>query len=120
VVGFNTVADGKTEVVYIETTEPSALKTDGTPANSAQADQGSVTIVGQNAMLEAQLSGGERNLVVFGPLGATFQVETSNNLGDPSSWVETTTSFTMTNLSQTLQLPPDTNSATFYRTMRVQ
>jgi hypothetical protein len=116
-IGLQTLADQKSAFAYLQTTAPVALKADGTLAANVQTGPGRVTIVGQESLVEAQCSGGTRTLIVYGPVGAGYQVESCNVLG---AWSGTTISATMTNLCQTFQLPPDTNAATFYRTLRTQ
>ena len=118
-IGFNAAAGVHTKFVYVTAGAPVALKPDGTTANYTQAGRGRVTIVGPDAMLEPQLAGGTRNLIVYGPLGVSYQVESCNDLGNSGAWSAATTPFTMTNLSQTFQFTPDTNLAAFYRTRQM-
>jgi hypothetical protein len=113
---FNSLVNQRSAFVYLQTGTPVALRTDGTLADYTVGGQGRVTIVGQESLVEAVLAGdGGRNLIVYGPLGASYQVESCNILG-PERWTDTAMSITMTNLFQSFQLAPDTNSATFYRT----
>jgi hypothetical protein len=112
---FNSIAEQKTAVAYLQTDTPLALRADGSPANFTVAGQGRVTIVGRDSMVEAQQIAGVRSLIVYGLLGASYQVQSCNALGS-GSWYDTAMAVSMTNLSQTFQLPPDTNPATFYRT----
>jgi hypothetical protein len=118
-IGFNSVDAPKTMTACLQTDQPMAWYADGTFATNVMTAQGSVTIVGQDSMVEAQLAGGVRNLIVYGPMGATYQVESCNTLNGPGTWADTMAPFTMTNLSQTFTLPPDTNPATFYRTQQM-
>jgi hypothetical protein len=119
-IGFNTIADQESAFVYLQTDTPLALKRDGTLADYAVGGQGRVTIVGEESLVEAVLAGGGRTLVVYGPVGASYQVESCNALGVSGAWTNTDISVTMTNIFRNFQLAPDTNSATFYRTRRTQ
>jgi len=119
-IGFQSIAASKTEYAYLGTEQAQAGKADGTLANQVTADQARVTVVGQDSMIEAQLAGGVRSLIVYGPTGAGYQIESCNALGGSGGWVGVMNPITMTNLSQTILLPPDTNSATFYRTRKTQ
>ncbi|MDR3456867.1 MAG: hypothetical protein P4N60_05435 [Verrucomicrobiae bacterium] len=117
---FNAIAAANTMSASLATEQPLALKTDGTQASHVAADPGQVTVVGEDSMVEARQVDGVRSLIVYGPTGATYQVESCNALGNLGQWVGTADPFIMTNLSQTILLPADTNSATFYRTRMIQ
>jgi hypothetical protein len=119
VIGFNAAAGSKTQFAWVAAGAPVALKPDGTSANYTQAGRGRVVIVGQDAMLEPQLAGGVRNLIVYGPVNASYEVESCNDLGNPAGWSAATPSFTMTNLALAFKFPLDTHSATFYRTRQM-
>jgi hypothetical protein len=119
VIGFNAAAAAQTQFAWITASAPVALKPDGTSANFSEAGQGRVVIVGQDSLLEPRLVGGVRNLIVYGPIGTNYQVESCNDLGNAGGWSAATAPFTMTNLALSFQFPPDTNSAAFYRTRQL-
>lgn len=119
-INFNSFNNQKSAFVYLQTDTPLGVKTDGTFAQQTTTGQGRVTIVGQESLVEAKLAGGLRNLIVYGPVGASYQVESCNSLGMSNGWFGTALSVTMTNLLQPLQFAPDGNAATFYRTRRIQ
>ncbi len=116
---FNTVASEMTKTTYINVNNLLALKTDNTPVQNMETDAARVTIVGQESLIEAHLDNGMRNLVIYGPVGASYQIESCNGLTSPT-WTDVNASITMTNISQSIQLPSDTSNVTLYRARRIE
>jgi hypothetical protein len=119
-INFATRNTSKTSIAYVQTSPTGVLKTDGTTVGQEFGSLGRVTIVGQDSMLEGFSTNGVRNLVLYGPVGAGYIVQSSAGLSTVGNWSDTAYAVTMNGLSQVVQIPLDGSSAIFYRTRRTQ
>ncbi len=92
------------------------LGTNATPAvtNAFSLQSGRVIIVGPQPLLDMQLVGGSRNLVLYGIPGGSYQIQSSTNVGLDGAW-RNFTRVPMTNLSQVFPNLDPAQSSVFFR-----
>jgi hypothetical protein len=75
---------------------------------------GSAIIIGPRPVLDMQLVGGSRDLVLYGIPGLSYQIQSSTNLAQPGDWLDFLT-VAMTNQTQVFSNVDPTSVATFFR-----
>ncbi len=105
---------------WVNTSGVSALQTDGQPVPVAAGGASELVFVGLDSLVEARVgSNGMRNLVLYGPYGSSYMVESTTSLNAPKAWHDEY-SITMNGLSQ-LFLDISSNEPTkFYRARRLK
>jgi hypothetical protein len=92
-----------------------ATRSDAGPLPSALLNDGRVVIIGAQPLVEAfYQNDGQPALMLYGKAGHTYQVETSSDLGNPSSW-SPMAPIVLPTMSQLVPLPPSGPPARFFR-----
>lgn len=96
---------------------PQALQgtnTDGTVAAAFFASPGRIVIVGPQPLLDIQLSGAERNLVLYGIPGESYQLQSSTALANPLGWSDYLR-VPMTNIMEVMSNVDSSPASVFFR-----
>ncbi len=90
----------------------------GQIATTVPGQDSKLVLVGQDSLMEAQLTNGIRQLVLYGPIGANYNVESTPDLAPPCTWTPEF-SMQMTNLCQVFQNISRDTTSKFYRAHRM-
>jgi hypothetical protein len=110
---FATVAPAPSAFVGLRLSHLSAGPTLGSTVPTWLTDDGRVTLVNVQPLLEVEQSGTDLQLTIHGEVGSNLSVLSTPNLTPPVNWSGVWTG-TLSNLSQVITLPM-TDAARFYR-----
>jgi hypothetical protein len=75
---------------------------------------GRVAILGTQPLLESRISGGQRQLVIYGKVGTNYTVQSRTSLAPPATWANRST-VAMTNNVRVIAAPAGPGSLIFYQ-----
>jgi len=114
---FTTQSNDSSAFVQLWPRSPQGTNADASIAGSISTSPGRLVIIGPQPLLDTQLEGTERNLVLYGIPGNSYQIQTSPNIGNPADWTDFM-HLPMTNLMQVIPNLDPTPAAEFFRAYR--
>jgi RHS repeat-associated protein len=97
-----------------------AVQADGIPFTSGVGASGQLVIIGEQPLLEAMLAtNGQRQMVLYGRPARSYAIEANTNLLNVAGWQVALPSVTMTNVTELLEAPDQTQPKVFYRARQV-
>jgi hypothetical protein len=111
---FTTWANDPSAFVQFWPQSPQGTNSDLTPAASISTQPGRLVLIGPQPLLDTQLQGTTRNLVLYGIPGNSYQVQTSSSIVVPRVW----SNFTRVPLTNMMEVVPNldpTPVAAFFR-----
>jgi hypothetical protein len=84
------------------------------PTPTLLVNNGRVTVLGAQGLLEARITGGQRQLTLYGKVGVTYTIESRFGFAAGTSWANRN-SFNMTNTVRTVGAPSGNAPLIFYR-----
>ena len=116
-VAINVASSGSSSFENITVSNFVALQPSGTMISSYSGQKSKVVLVGQDSMLEPVLTNGIRQMMLYGPVGANYKVESSPTPRILASWT-TECTVTLTNIAQALPTLANSPGIKFYRAHR--
>jgi hypothetical protein len=104
---------GSLQISALEAFAPDGSRVPTTPPASSR-----LVFVGADSLMDLQVNSGSGNLTVYGPVGASYQIQSTTDLSNRGAWTNEF-STTLTNLYQSFpNLPVTAPGMKFYRAQR--
>jgi len=104
-----TSAFGSISVSNLVALDPIGIQVGSVPGASSR-----LVFVGQDSLVEARVVNGLRQLVLYGPVGGNYQIQSSTNVSGKGPWMSKF-SAQLTNLYQVFQLDTNNICTEYYR-----
>lgn len=118
-INFSTLPDQISTFAALQTSAVTAWLANGQMVPTTPNASSPLIMVGLDSLLQLQVINGEADLNLYGPVGNSYQLQSTVNLAAAGGWTNEF-SVTLTSLSQTLRsLPTSGASMKFYRAVRL-
>jgi len=111
---FTTAGNQPSAIVPLPIETLTATRMAPGPEPTVLLSEGRVVVLGLRPLLEARLTGGVRQLAIYGRLGSNYTVQSRFGFGTGTTWANRST-LTMTNTFRTLAAPSPTVPLIFYQ-----
>ncbi|HEX4122217.1 MAG TPA: hypothetical protein VH619_16490 [Verrucomicrobiae bacterium] len=83
---FTTQSNDASAFVQLLPQSAQGTNADASIASTISASPGRLVIIGPQPLLDTQLEGATRNLVLYGIPGSSYQIQTSSHVANPGNW----------------------------------